>query len=117
MMNVFLLLLLNILYSLLDLNFGHLISSLVGAYQRAMERNPAAVRRWDDSGCTKICVKAETESEMMNVRKAANMHGLNYYLVHDAGRTQIAAGSATVLAIGPDLVQNIDQLTGGLKLL
>lgn len=89
----------------------------VGAYQKAMERNPASVQRWDDSGCAKICVKVESESEMMNIRKAANIHGLNYYLVHDAGRTQIAAGSATVLALGPDLVQTIDQLTGHLKLL
>lgn len=89
----------------------------VGAYQRAMERNPGAVKRWDDSGCAKICVKVESEAELMNIRKAANLHGLNYYLVHDAGRTQIAAGSATVLAIGPDLVQSIDQLTGQLRLL
>lgn len=93
---------------------GH---AAVGAYQKAMERNPASVRRWEDSGCAKICVRVESEAELMNVRKAANIHGLNYYLVHDAGRTQIAAGSATVLAIGPDLVQNIDQLTGQLKLL
>jgi PTH2 family peptidyl-tRNA hydrolase len=53
----------------------------------------------------------------MNIRRGANLRGLNYYLVHDAGRTQIAAGSATVLAIGPALVEDIDTLTGHLKLL
>jgi PTH2 family peptidyl-tRNA hydrolase len=82
-----------------------------------MQKNKAALRRWESSGCAKICVKVETEAELMNVRKGASLRGLNYYLVHDAGRTQIAAGSATVLAIGPGLVEDIDLLTGRFKLL
>lgn len=89
----------------------------VGAYQTIMKKNKAVLRRWENSGCAKICVKVESEQELMNIRKVANVRGLNYYLVHDAGRTQIAAGSATVLAIGPALVDDIDALTGHLKLL
>lgn len=75
------------------------------------------MRRWESSGCAKICVRVDSESDLMNVRKGASVRGLNYYLVHDAGRTQIAAGSATVLAVGPALVQDVDLLTGQLKLL
>lgn len=82
-----------------------------------METNPAIVRRWDDSGCAKICLKVESERELMNLRKGSSVRGLNFYLVHDAGRTQIAAGSATVLAIGPALVEEVDVLTSNLKLL
>ena len=82
-----------------------------------MERNSAIVQRWDDSGCAKICLKVESERELINLRKGASVRGLNFYLVHDAGRTQIAAGSATVLAIGPALVSEVDTLTGHLKLL
>ncbi|CRK95114.1 CLUMA_CG008592, isoform A [Clunio marinus] len=89
----------------------------VGAYQKAMERNPAIVERWEYSGCAKICVKVESEQELMNIKKGASVHGLNHYLVHDAGRTQIAAGSATVLAVGPALNDQIDLLTGNLRLL
>jgi peptidyl-tRNA hydrolase, PTH2 family len=37
-------------------------------------------------------------------------------VVHDAGRTQIAAGSATVLGIGPAPKSLVDQVTGALKL-
>ena len=37
-------------------------------------------------------------------------------LVRDAGRTQVAAGTATVLAVGPGNAALIDQLTGHLKL-
>jgi len=93
---------------------GH---AAVGAYQKAMDKNPAIVQRWENSGCAKICLKVENERELMNFRKGASVRALNYYLVHDAGRTQIAAGSATVLAIGPALVNEIDALTSSLKLL
>lgn len=31
--------------------------------------------------------------------------GINAHVVHDAGRTQVEAGSATVLAIGPGASQ------------
>ena len=48
---------------------------------------------------------------------AAANSGLMTYLVVDAGRTQIAAGSKTVLAIGPALKSQIDAVTGHLKLL
>ncbi|KZV78178.1 hypothetical protein EXIGLDRAFT_634495, partial [Exidia glandulosa HHB12029] len=37
--------------------------------------------------------------------------------IQDAGRTQIAAGSTTVLGIGPGPVRLINQVTGKLKLL
>jgi hypothetical protein len=43
--------------------------------------------------------------------------GLPAYIVHDAGRTQIAAGSQTVLAIGPGYKSDIDRITGSLSLL
>lgn len=33
--------------------------------------------------------------------EAAEEAGCPYFLVQDAGRTQIAAGSSTVLAVGP----------------
>jgi PTH2 family peptidyl-tRNA hydrolase len=37
----------------------------------------------------------------MEIKKKAKEAGLCSYLVMDAGRTQIASGSKTVLAIGP----------------
>ena len=37
--------------------------------------------------------------------------------IADAGRTEVAAGSVTVGAIGPALVGAIDAVTGGLSLL
>ncbi len=43
--------------------------------------------------------------------------GLPVYIVCDAGRTQIPAGSQTVLAVGPGPKSAIDKITGHLKLL
>jgi len=49
-------------------------------------------------------------------KKAATV-GLPSFAVRDAGRTQVAAGSLTVLAIGPAGRSAIDNVTGHLRLL
>ena len=43
--------------------------------------------------------------------------GLVAEVIQDAGRTQIASGSHTVLGIGPAPKSVIDRVTGSLKLL
>lgn len=43
--------------------------------------------------------------------------GLCAQVVRDAGRTQVASGSATVLGVGPGPRSVVDGVTGGLKLL
>lgn len=43
--------------------------------------------------------------------------GLIAEMIADAGRTQIASGSYTVVGIGPAPKSAIDAVTGGLKLL
>jgi PTH2 family peptidyl-tRNA hydrolase len=48
--------------------------------------------------------------------KAVQM-GIPLYLVEDAGRTQIAAGSRTVLGLGPAPVRVFDGVTSHLKLM
>lgn len=93
---------------------GH---AAVGAYQNCVKRFPNLVRQWDDSGSAKIAVKVDSEADMMSVYRAARDKNLNTCLIRDAGRTQIAPNSKTVLAVGPAPVHVIDQITGHLKLL
>ena len=50
------------------------------------------------------------------LQREARKQGLVACVIRDAGRTQIAAGSRTVLAIGPAPKQLIDKVTGHLKL-
>ncbi|KAH8236577.1 hypothetical protein KR026_006104 [Drosophila bipectinata] len=89
----------------------------VGAYQSAVSKTPRLVRAWDSCGCAKIAVKVESEAELMAIKKAAERNQLNTCLIRDAGRTQIEPNSKTVLAIGPAAADDIDKVTGHLKLL
>ena len=88
----------------------------VGCYKRALKMCPAGLRAWEMTGCAKIALKCPTEEEMHTIYDKALAKGLPMYLVEDAGRTQIAAGSRTVLGIlGPTYV--FDGLTSDLKLM
>ncbi|KIX05337.1 peptidyl-tRNA hydrolase [Rhinocladiella mackenziei CBS 650.93] len=74
------------------------------------------LKRWEWGGQPKIAVKVDSEEELETLQAQAISLGLCAQVIHDAGRTQIAAGSATVLGVlGPKSV--VDQVTGQLKLL
>jgi PTH2 family peptidyl-tRNA hydrolase len=47
----------------------------------------------------------------------AKEQGIPYYLVADAGHTQVEAGSKTVLGLGPATARQLDVVTGEMKLL
>jgi peptidyl-tRNA hydrolase, PTH2 family len=88
----------------------------LGVYQRALKTCPAAVRAWERTGCAKIAVKCPTLDELETIAVLAQSQGIPFYLVEDAGRTQIAAGSRTVLGLfGP--VSIFDGFTDHLKLM
>lgn len=90
----------------------------VGCYKLAQKKCPKGLRAWEISGCAKIAVKCPSEDEMVNVIYIkAKQAGIPCYLVEDAGRTQIAAGSRTVLGIGPAPVRCFDDITSHLKLM
>ncbi|KAK6155418.1 hypothetical protein DH2020_009666 [Rehmannia glutinosa] len=76
----------------------------------------AAQCRWEMCGQVKVVVKIESEDDMLVLQERAKSLNLPTHITIDAGRTQIAPNSRTVMAIlGPaDLV---DDVTGGLKLL
>ncbi|XP_013098496.1 peptidyl-tRNA hydrolase 2, mitochondrial [Stomoxys calcitrans] len=73
---------------------------------------------WFVKGQPKIVLKVEGGYEdLIKLKSEALQQGVVAALVQDAGKTQLAAGTATVLGIGPDTVENIDKLVGHLKLL
>jgi len=88
----------------------------VGCYKRAKKQCPAGLQAWELSGCAKIAVKCPSEQEMDEIRVKAMEKGIPFYIVEDAGRTQIAAGSRTVIGLGPAPVRLFD-LTSHLKLM
>lgn len=89
----------------------------VGCYKNARKKCPDAARAWEETGCAKIAVKCPTQDEMEVILVAAHERGIPLYLVADAGRTQIAAGSRTVLGLGPAPVSAFEGVTSHLKLM
>lgn len=80
-----------------------------------------------DNGCTKIALRIDVclflflffksgEKGLMGVYERAREAGLESEYIRDAGRTQIAAGSMTVVAVFGD-VELVNSITGKLKLL
>ncbi|CAK4071189.1 unnamed protein product [Aphanomyces euteiches] len=93
---------------------GH---ATLGAYKRAVKRTPQALECWEALGQAKVALKVETEQEMLELAARAKELGLVHYVVVDAGRTQIAPDTKTVLAVGPAPNGDVDALTGHLKLM
>uniref|UniRef100_A0A7S2YD90 peptidyl-tRNA hydrolase n=1 Tax=Entomoneis paludosa TaxID=265537 RepID=A0A7S2YD90_9STRA len=89
----------------------------VGCYKRANKTIPNAVKAWECTGCAKIAVKCPSEEEMDLICAKAMSKGIPVYLVEDAGRTQIAAGSRTVLGLGPAPVSVFEGVSDHLKLM
>lgn len=75
------------------------------------------LKRWEEMGQAKVALQVRSEDELLELQAKAVRLGLCAMVVRDAGRTQIAAGSATCLGVGPGPRSVVDEVTGGLKLL
>lgn len=81
-----------------------------------LEASDEARRLWLEQGMPKVVLKCETADEIMQFEEAARKRGIPAYLVSDAGRTVVPAGTLTCLGLGPAAEEELDELTGELKL-
>jgi PTH2 family peptidyl-tRNA hydrolase len=72
---------------------------------------------WMTHGMTKICVRCDSEEQLMDIYRQAKEAKLTVHLVRDAGLTEFTEPTYTCLAIGPNKAEDIDKITGELKLL
>merc|ERR1719499_279272 len=72
---------------------------------------------WRNYGQPKIVTKIKSPGELKELKQKAIDAGVPYYVVCDAGRTQVPSGSYTVLAVGPAPDSILQPITGSLKLL
>jgi len=86
----------------------------LGAYKKT---NPEKIRKWENEAYAKVVCKVNSLEELLELKKQAIINKVSYYLVVDAGRTQIPTSTTTVLALGPDEDEILDKITGDLKLL
>lgn len=73
-------------------------------------------QNWQNEGQKKVLVKVETKEELIDLKNIAKSKKLPYYLVRDAGLTQIPPNTITCLAIGPAPEKIVDEITGKLAL-
>ncbi|KAK8627989.1 hypothetical protein V6N13_063702 [Hibiscus sabdariffa] len=88
----------------------------LGLYKKLLHRAPKALNRWEMCAQPKVVVKIDSEEDMLVLQERAKSLNIPTHITIDAGRTQIAPNSRTVMAIlGP--IEMVDDVTGGLKLL
>lgn len=92
---------------------GH---AAVGCYESIERSNPAVLWQWRNGGQAKIVLQCKSEQEMIGLQRVAQMNNITSRIIHDAGRTEIASGTATVIGIGPAPKSEVDKVTGHLRL-
>ena len=82
----------------------------------ARKLKPKLLEEWRNSGSRKIVCQVNNLEAMKRLYGEARELGLVTEMVKDAGRTEIPAGTITLLGIGPGRRRVIDELTGTLPL-
>ena len=84
--------------------------------------NPISI--WLKNSFTKICVSVNSEDELLKIESLVKMYNhvfvmkIPYYLIKDAGHTEFhGIPTYTCMAIGPWWSDDLDDITGNLKLL
>ena len=73
---------------------------------------------WVDGSFAKVCVRADSEAELLDIFNKAKLAGLEAHLITDSGKTEFhGEPTNTCIAIGPDYSSKIDKITGHLQLL
>lgn len=73
----------------------------LGIFSIARKTTPIALHKWETKGETKLFYHANSEQLLLKIADLAKAAKVPRIVISDAGRTQIAPGSKTVLAFGP----------------
>jgi peptidyl-tRNA hydrolase, PTH2 family len=105
----------------LKMGKGKMAAQVAHASLAAAEEASAAksgwYRAWKQEGEAKIVLKVGTESELRELFARAKGMRLPASLVQDRGLTQVEPGTVTCIAVGPGPEDEVDKVTGKLKLL
>ncbi len=72
---------------------------------------------WITGSFRKVTLQVQTDEELVALYEHATRLGLRSMLITDSGRTEFGGvPTRTALAIGPDLADQIDQVTGDLSI-
>jgi peptidyl-tRNA hydrolase, PTH2 family len=100
----------------LQMGKGKMCAQVAHAAVSTADKSPHK-RDWVAQGQKKTVVKVSGEKELLAVLAKARDMGLPTTLIEDAGHTQVEPGTKTCVGIGPAPAEQIDKVTGDLKLL
>ncbi len=86
------------------------------AVEAVLRSDKEKVKEWRAKGSAKIVLKVADKAELYKYNQMAKDLNLTTALITDAGKTVIAPGTETCVAIGPDDDDLIDKVTSKLKL-
>ncbi|MCK4269737.1 MAG: peptidyl-tRNA hydrolase Pth2 [Methanogenium sp.] len=93
---------------------AQLAHAAVGAYEHA---DKTTRKKWYNEGMKKVALKANSLRELYEIKTLAENAGISTSLITDAGMTEIAPGTVTALGLGPAKSEDLDRITGDLRLL
>eukprot|EP00102_Acyrthosiphon_pisum_P020509 XP_016657719.1 PREDICTED: peptidyl-tRNA hydrolase 2, mitochondrial isoform X1 [Acyrthosiphon pisum] len=89
--------------------------AIVHCYEEGLRLKPSEINSWESDNKPVNIFKVADEETMLEFQQLAIEKGFSTYVVVDAGRTQVAPSSKTVMAIGPVESEEIDLFTQSLE--
>ncbi|TFG29379.1 MAG: peptidyl-tRNA hydrolase [Promethearchaeota archaeon] len=89
----------------------------VSASDLVRVKNKNIWKNWKNTGQKKVILKVQSKEQLQEIYILLQKTKIECFLVKDAGLTQLEPGTTTALGIGPTLSNEIDKITGDLKLL
>ncbi|MFX1325417.1 MAG: peptidyl-tRNA hydrolase Pth2 [Promethearchaeota archaeon] len=80
-------------------------------------QNKNVWKEWKNSGQKKVVLKVQNLEQLKELVKKLESNNFLHFIVKDAGLTQLSPGTITAIGIGPVLAEDVDKITGDLKLL
>jgi len=80
-------------------------------------RNKDVWKKWKNAGQKKVILRVSGMEELKEIVLKLEKNQIPYFLIKDAGLTQLTPGTTTALGIGPAVSETLDKFTGDLKLL
>ncbi len=80
-------------------------------------QNKPVWKNWKNTGQKKVVLKIQSMDQLKEFIGKFESNKIPYFVVNDAGLTQLTPGTTTAIGIGPVLSTEIDKITGDLKLL
>ncbi len=102
----------------LHLSQGKLAAQAAHAAVSAYDKAKRSIGdSWKAEGQKKVILAVDSLDELFELEEAAKLVGLPIARIEDAGLTEVPPGTITALGIGPAKNEELDKITGYMKLL